>query len=98
MQSDEDAVLEIEDPLDIRRTPGFFFGEQRVLYGENPSNVDESSVLVENKFIRANLVTIGILLLVCIGLMEEWIQYYLFFENLDFYGFEVVSGGLTIFC
>jgi hypothetical protein len=56
-------VLEIDDALDIRRTPALFLGELRVLYGDRPSNVPESSGLFENKFIRANLVTIGILIL-----------------------------------
>jgi len=67
-QSDlEDPTLDIDEVLDIRRTPALFFGEQRVLNGERPSKEGESSVLFENKFKSANFVTIGILLiLVCV--------------------------------
>ena len=63
MHAEDDAVLEIDDPLDVRLTLVFFLGEHRVLYGDRPSKDDELSVLFENKFIMANLVTIGILTL-----------------------------------
>ena len=66
-QSDlEDPTLDIDEVLDIRRTPALFFGEQRDLNDERPSKEGESSVLFENKFKSANLVTIGILILLCV--------------------------------
>ena len=71
MHADEDAALEIDDPLDVRRTLAFFLGEHRVLYGDSPSKDTESSALFENKFIRANLVTIGILNLSSL-IASEW--------------------------
>jgi hypothetical protein len=61
-QSDDDVKLEVEDVLDILRTPVLFLGEQRVMHGDRPSKAEESLVLFENKFMRANLVTIGILI------------------------------------
>ena len=61
-QSDlEDATLEIDEALDIRRTPELFFGEQRVFHDDRPSKEGESSVLFENKSKSAIFVTIGIL-------------------------------------
>lgn len=59
----EDPRLDVDEVLDILRTVALFFVEQRELLNgdDSPSKEEESSTVVfENKFKRANLVTMGI--------------------------------------
>ena len=59
----KDPRLDVDEVLGILRTVALFFGEQRELLkgDDRPSKEEESSTVVfENKFKRANLVTMGI--------------------------------------